>query len=415
MGGPAANAAMRWGARLLAPWRGGLEGLDRRVYLLVLVTVLTVAARMGIVAFLGIYFSQRVGIDLRVVGLAFLLESAMRGLAAPVGGALSDRLGRRAVLLPCLAATALTLPAFVLVRDAPTLLAWSALLGVVQGSTWPVSSALLLDLVPASRRQTVLSLNYTALALGYTIGVLPAGYIATLGYGWLGAAAACGALLAVVILALMRHPPAPTQARPRSLWRDLQVAPRDRAFLGLASLALIFPLGLGLVTSALAIYASGIGLTEPQVGFVLALNGPVLVLFAIPVNARIERTGPYRFLPLAAAVLALCYLLIAAWPTLWGLALATLVFTLGELVFSAALPTAVASLAPEGMRGAYQGAWAFVFSMAAGSALALSGALEAWLGWRGTWLAWALLTAAAGLALALARPTFRRIADARAG
>lgn len=403
--------------RAIEPWRSGVRGLDRRVYAVVAVTMLTVASRMGIYAFLGIYYTTIVGLPLALVGIAFLVENVARGFVSPVAGALSDRYGRRVVMLVSAALTSVVLPLFLFVRDPLTLIAWSGAIGVTQGGLWPAAASLLIDLVPPGRRQTVLSLNYTAIAIGYTIGVLPAGFLIIYGYGVLAAAGAIGYLCALAIVLVALRKPLPPTGRPRaaSLARDLQVAPRDPAFLALAGLAFVFPFGIGLIVSALAVYGAAAGLTESEIGIALAINGPLLAALAIPVNTRVERTGPYRFLGAAALFLSLSYMIAAIMPDLAGLALATIVFTAGELVFSAALPAAVAQLAPEGMRGAYQGAWGLVFAIASGSALFLSGLVEAVVGWRATWFVWAGVTAAAGMALALARVRLRRIADARAG
>ena len=42
---------------------------------------------MSLVTFLGIYFVRKAGIDLATVGVAFLVEHLLRGLAAPLFGA----------------------------------------------------------------------------------------------------------------------------------------------------------------------------------------------------------------------------------------------------------------------------------------------------------------------------------------
>src|SRR5882724_1053902 len=69
---------------------------------------------MSLVQFLGIYYSHHVGIDVAVVGLGFLFESLARGLLAPMFGALSDRIGRRALLLASALSTAVILPCFLM-------------------------------------------------------------------------------------------------------------------------------------------------------------------------------------------------------------------------------------------------------------------------------------------------------------
>ena len=54
---------------------------------------------MSLVTFLGIYFVRVAGIGLATVGAAFLCENLLRGLAAPFFGALSDRIGRKKVMM----------------------------------------------------------------------------------------------------------------------------------------------------------------------------------------------------------------------------------------------------------------------------------------------------------------------------
>ena len=84
----------------------------------------------------------------------------------------------------------------------------------------------------------------------------------------------------------------------------------------------------------------------------------------------------------------------------------TVVFSFGELVFSSAVPAAVARLAPPGRRGAYQGGWALVQSLSMGSALFLSGLLSDAIGWRGAWLLYAGLTLAVAAVLFATREQF---------
>ena len=401
---------------LLRVYREGLEGIDRRAFIVVCVTLFAVGSRMSVYTFLGIYFTRELGFALTLVGVAFLLENILRGVAAPVAGALSDRVGRRAVIVGAALLTGLTIPLFLFVRAPVHLLLWSAALGAAQAGIWPATSALLLDLAPPDKRQAALSLNYTAISVGYTLGVAPAGFVLLLGFPALAALSSGGFfVIALIALFAIRGPlPATRATGDRSSFAvDVARAPRDPAFLFLAALAFVFPLGIGLIASVSPLYAKDAGLTEGAIGLALAINGPLLAIFAIPVAARLARYGPYRFLALSAAILALSYLPLVLAGSFGMLVAASIVFTIGELVFSSALPTAVASLAPPGQRGAYQGSWAMVFSVGTGAAVALTGLLRESLSWPATWLTWALVTAAVAIALAVARPRFRRVADQR--
>lgn len=371
---------------------------------------LAVAARMSLVTFLGIYFVRHAGIALATVGVAFLCESAMRGLAAPMFGALSDRVGRRALLVGSALATAAVLPCFLLVDAPAALLAWSVVLGLTGAVNMPVASALLLDLAPAERRQSVLALNYTAMSVAYTLGVMPAGYVAQQGYGALAAVSGTGYLLvAALYLAALRGELRLERSRGDSVLRDTVSSFRDARFLGFAALALAFPLSMGMVVTASPIFAAERGLGEGYIGLVLGGNSIVVALAALPIAARVEPMGPFRLLGAAAAIVAAAFFCYALVPDpAWALLAGTLVFSFGETVFSSAVPAAVARLAPAGRRGAYQGGWALVASFAMGSALVLSSQLSAVAGWRGAWLAYAALALAAALGLFVLRERFLR-------
>jgi MFS family permease len=163
---------------------------------------------------------------------------------------------------------------------------------------------------------------------------------------------------------------------------------RDRMFLLFAALAFVFPLSMGLVVVASPLFAADLGLGEGYIGLVLGGNSIIVALLAIPLATRIEPLGPFR--PLGAAA----YLI------------GTVVFSFGELVFSSAVPAAVARIAPAGRRGAYQGGWTLVASFSMGSALFFSGLLSDSVGWRAAWLIFAAITLAAAVLLFILRKRF---------
>jgi MFS family permease len=123
-------------------------------------------------------------------------------------------------------------------------------------------------------------------------------------------------------------------------------------------------------------------------------------LLALPVASRIESAGPTRFLGAAAFLVAAGLACYGALPGAAAALLAgTVIFSFGEAVFSSAVPASVARLAPDGRRGAYQGAWALVQSFSMGSALFVSGLLRDAMGWRLAWIMFAALALAAGFGL----------------
>jgi MFS family permease len=383
--------------------------LSRGIKVVLAANFITVAARMSLVTFLGIYFVREAGIDLATVGLAFLCENLLRGLAAPFFGALSDRVGRRPLLLGAALVTAAVLPCFLLVRGPASLFAWSVAMGIASAVKMPVGAALLLDLAPAERRQSVLALNYTVLSVAYTLAVSPAGYIAEQGYGLLAASSAAGYLLVAALYAFGLRGKLPMEASrsENSFFRDVFSVSRDGVFLGFAAVAFVFPFSMGLVVTASPLFAAQSGLGEGFIGLVLGLNSILVAALAVPVAARMEAPGPFRMLGSAALLVAACFACYAWIPDVrTALIAGTIVFSFGELVFSSAVPAAVARLARAGRRGAYQGAWTLVASASMGSALFFSGLLRDSMGWRPAWAFYAVMTFSAALALLVLREWF---------
>jgi MFS family permease len=371
---------------------------------------------MSLVTFLGIYFVHQAGIDLATVGLAFLCENLLRGLLAPMFGAWSDRIGRRPLLLAASLTTAAVLPCFLLVSGPLTLFAWSVGMGIVSAVKMPVGTALLLDLAPPERRQSALALNYTVISVAYTLAVTPAGYVAEQGYGLLAVLSTAGYLLVAALYAFALRGPLPLEAslREQTIYRDLSSLVQDRTFLRFACIAFIFPFSMGLIAFVTPLFAADRGLGEGFIGLVLGANSIIVALLAVPVANRMEQSGPFRWLGWAALIVAACLGCYAAIPHVGAaLIVGITLFSFGEIVFSSAVPAAVARLAPPGRRGTYQGGWTLVGSFSMGSALFVSGLLREAIGWQAAWLIYTGLTLAAAIALFLYRRELKSVSDSR--
>src|SRR5437762_11527612 len=128
--------------------------------------------------FLIIYLHNVRGISLGLAGLIVASNSAAALCSGFVGGALSDRVGPRAVLTSALIVMATAFALFPLIRTPWHALILNVLVGAGSGSFWPSQSTLLGSLTPPERRHSAFAQQRMTMNLGIALGGLVAGAIA---------------------------------------------------------------------------------------------------------------------------------------------------------------------------------------------------------------------------------------------
>ncbi len=118
--------------------------------------------------------------DATTVGLLGSLYAGMQLLVAPILGALSDRIGRRPVLLLCLFGSALAYAGMGLAWSLPSLAVAIALSGAA-GSSMPVAQAYITDVTTPAERARGLGLLGAAFGLGLIGGAVMGGLLSRYG------------------------------------------------------------------------------------------------------------------------------------------------------------------------------------------------------------------------------------------
>jgi MFS family permease len=365
----------------------------RTPWLLAMGTLLVGTGR-GIVGPLIVVFLQGRGLSLGIIGLGILVEFLLRACVGPMAGALSDRVGRRPMMIAGLAATSVILPCYLLVRTPAQFLALSVVNGLFAAHSLygPASNAMVVDVVPAGRRGAVFGLVHSARNLGWIVGL---GVFAALvafnpSLAFLVAALLPASALVLTLL-LIREPPRAPRVRAPVLddWRAILRRPAFRAYL---VLSLGIYLGQGMLNTILPPFLTE-GLGQSLESLVLVgVNAVIIVLFQIPVGRFADRADRARMLALACAVLAVTDGILAAADQFRsvGLALvllAIVVFSFAEMLWSPVLTAFPAELAPEGMTGSALGLLAFSNAVGQSGPSFLADLLVPVGGWGLVWLA----------------------------
>lgn len=145
----------------------------------ILFTILfLVMVGFGIIIPIMPFYIKKLGGGSTAIGLFMSVYSVMQFFFAPFWGRLSDRIGRRPVLLIGLSGYALTFILFGLLNSLWLMIAVRALSGMISSATLPTAMAYLADVTEGSERSKSMGIVGAAMGLGMVFG--PA-----LG-GWLG-------------------------------------------------------------------------------------------------------------------------------------------------------------------------------------------------------------------------------------
>ena len=349
-----------------------LRDFPRQFWVLVVGTfVYTGAAALGF-PFEGLYMSQTLHISLTAIGLVFGLVSLLVMPFQVLGGTLTDRLGRKSMML--VAATSATIW---FLGFAASHSVWPvALLVAMEGMFgWPLfqtaANAMTADLLPLERRAEGFSILRTAMNVGVVGGPPIGGLALTLGASFrqLFVAAAVGCMGFFALTALFVRETRPESARRPEELRDeagrsgWHIVLHDRRFLVFCAVAVLPVFCFGLFGAMYSIFITRfLHVPNSTWSVLLALNALVVAVLGYPVMRATRRVDRMLLLAVSSVFIGIGIGGAAFAQPGWELYALVIVMSLGEVLLGPVAAGVVSDLAPEAIRGRYNGAWTVVWN-----------------------------------------------------
>jgi MFS family permease len=180
LGGKKREAPRDPGAQSLRDYFRGLPELFRNRGLVLLSTssAFRSMTQNALLTFLPVYLAYEMGYSPFWVGACMFALQTAGFAAAPIAGHLSDRMGRKSVMMTSMAMTAVVLVFMALAGKSLAFVFFVAVLGFFLYAIRPVLQAWLLETTPRNMGGTSIGVLFGAQAIGSSIGPLLGGLVA---------------------------------------------------------------------------------------------------------------------------------------------------------------------------------------------------------------------------------------------
>lgn len=362
------------------------------------VTLLILWMGRFVTSFLSMYLVSDMHVSAGVAGTIVSMYGFGGIFGCLYGGALSDRFGRPAMIVigNLGSAAMLVLLAFI---GNPWIMAIALLVyGAISSMPTPAVAAYVSDVVPFRKQKRAYSLQTWAANFGFAIGPIIANQLVKISYALMFYAEAAVLVFATILMIVFfkevglgkrpRGEVAPARAsqsaesaagnavehavkqtgesqRPQrfSVWRSYRRACADGTLMSMVVLMFLYTLAYYQIVSGLPISMTQIGLGTDEYSSLLTINGGLLCLLQIPAIGLFQRMSNTRVLVLGMSITAVGYAFQIGANSWVAFAIATVLWTLGELGTFPIAATTVANIAPKDVRGTYQGLYNLVWSL----------------------------------------------------
>ncbi|MCM3116887.1 MFS transporter [Neobacillus sp. MER 74] len=334
------------------------------VWVLLIGTVLSRGASFMTLPFLSIYLSRHMDLSPIVIGLTVGMSPLMATVGGFIGGHLSDRFGRKPVMLISLFTVALVYYGFTVANSEGWFILLNALNGLSNSFFEPTAQALMADLTDKEKRMKVYSLRYTAMNIGASVGPLVGAYLAStsakLSFAITGTTYLMYAMVLVYLMKRLVLTQPGQNKKGVSFGDAFKIIRTDKALRYLIIGIILVNMGYVQIDSNLPQILEG----TVENGIVIfstliTINAVMVVFLQMPISHIAEKFRLMQVMVVGAVFMA-TGLVVFSFVNGWISAILAIVFlTIGEILIFPSNSMMIDQLAPEHLRGTYFGAAQF--------------------------------------------------------
>ena len=341
--------------------------------------------------FLMVYASERLNLPLTQTATLITLNSTASLLMTFAAGQITDRVGRKLVMVISLLSNAVV---YLFFSHAATYTQF-AIVMILLGACNPLyrvgADAMMADLIKPEKRADAYSILRMSNNAGIAIGPAVGGFLAAVSQYLAFYIASTGLFLFGLLVLLFARETLPERQASTAVKRE-RWGGYDRVFRDWPFITTVINITFGLITASLMwvllpVYATKvIGIPKQLYGLIPTTNALMVVFLQVLVTQWTKQHPPLRMIALGMFFYAIGVGSVVLGTGFWGFWISMVVITIGELIIVPTSSTFVANLAPPDMRGRYMSIYSLTWSLSIGIGPLLGGFLSDSFGPPATWI-----------------------------
>jgi len=310
--------------------------------------------------FFSLYITQKFDVGMTEAGLVLGFFSIFSMLGGVLGGALTDKLGRRSLILFGLVFSALSTLSLGLVNVFWMLFPMAVLTGFLSDIAHPAHQAMIADILPEKQRAEGFGILRVVANISWIIGPTIGGLIANQSYFYLFVIDAVISCLVAVLFYMFipeTKPESTDEIESQSVLQSFigyGVVLKNLAFVAFITAGMLMLLAYQQMYSSLSVYLRDNHGIDPQgYGFLMSTSAITVILFQFWVTRRIKHRPPFLMMALGSLFYMIGFGLFGFVTAYWLFALNIVIVTIGEMIVMPTSQALAANFAPEDMRGRY--------------------------------------------------------------
>jgi MFS family permease len=316
--------------------------------------------------FFALYITSRFDVGMTEVGILFAMFSVSSFIGSALGGAMTDRLGRRGMLIFSLVSTSISSVLMGLVNSLSVFYLFALLVGIFTDVGGPARMAMMADLLPEEKRISGFGIFRVVFNVAAAIGPAIGGFMATRSYMALFISDAVLSLITAILVYryIPETKPEELADAPReslaSTFRGYFSVLRDRFFVFYIFASILAGLVYMNFNTTLGVFLRDYrGIPESGYGLLITINATMVVIMQFSISRVIDKYRPMLMMALGTLLSGLGFTLFGFVHS-YGLAVvAMVILTIGEMIWAPVSNALVAMFAPEDKRGRYMAAFGF--------------------------------------------------------